>query len=572
MPIKKIIAQIVLGVLVTLCALWLPEKTFGGVGSWTAVATQPADGIGICLLLPDGTVLAEGSGSNWWSLSPDGNGHYVNGNWTNRNNSSWGHQFGSTAVLKNGKVYVGGGEHGNGTDQVEIYDTFTGLWSVAVNPTYFGGISDGNAMLMPEGRVLIEPQATTSNYNGLTFLFDPGDNTISQTTGAPVHRIAEATWVKLPNDNVLVIDSDDRPTGATTAETYNPSTETWTNAVFGGTVPNIWPDLTGSGVVSEMGPAFLLPNGNAIFFGGNGVTAVYSNGFWSQSATVPNGLGQKDAPGAEMVNGIILLAVSPQGDNSSRSNANGIGPTSFYEYDYKANSGAGGYTLAPSPGGGLSGRAEQSKLLDLPDGTVLLSPGGSQLYIYQPGSPPLAAGQPNIYSVSWNTDGSLHVTGTLFNGICQGASYGDNFQMDSNFPLIRFSSGGSVYYGTNYNWSSTSVQTGNEVVSTEVIVPAAVLDSPAAWSLQVVANGNASPGVTFYSPVWVDFNYSGLFQFGTFPFPYSTLPQGVGAVSSGGTIAINASTQPSTGHVTVPYTISTPMNIISVYGPSTIGK
>ena len=313
---------------------------------------------------------------------------------------------------------------------------------------------------------MIQPEGASSGYGGLTFLFNPGNNTFSQTTGAPSDAygnisLSECSWVKLPNDNVLAIDSDQLSTGATTAEMYNPNTETWQNAVTGGTVPNIWPDVTGTGKVSEMGPAFLLPNGNAIFFGGNLVTAVYNNGIWSQGATMNNGLGMKDAPGAMMVNGKILLAVSPQGINSSVSDINGIGPTSFYEYDYTANGGAGGYALAPSPGSGISSRAQALKFLDLPDGTVLLSTGGSQLYIYQPDLSPLPAGQPNINKVQWNPDGSLHLTGTLFNGISQGAAYGDNEQMDSNFPLVRFTDGsGNVYYGRTYNWSSTSVQTG----------------------------------------------------------------------------------------------------------------
>jgi hypothetical protein len=564
--------------LLTLSAVWLPEKTFG-VGYWTPLASQPGNNIGICMLLSDGTVLAEGSGANWYELKPDGNGHYVNGAWTSRNSSTWGHQDGSTAVLQNGNVFIAGGENGNGGYQVEIYNPFTGLWSVAVNPAYFGNISDGNAMMMPDGRVLIEPQGASSSYGGLTFLFNPGNNTFSQTTGAPLHSIpgvraciAESSWVKLPNDNVLLIDSDQSSVGATTAEMYNPSTGTWQNAVTGGTVPNIWPNVSGTGKVSEMGPAFLLPNGNAIFFGGNLVTAVYNNGIWSQGASMNNGLGMKDAPGAMMVNGKILLAVSPQGDNSSVSDINGIGPTSFYEYDYTANSGAGGFTLAPSPGGGISGRAQGLKLLDLPDGTVLLSTGGSQLYIYQPDGSPLAAGQPTINKVQWKADGSLHLTGTLFNGISQGAAYGDNEEMDSNFPLVRFTGGGSVYYGTTYNWSSTSVQTGGQIVTTEVTVPPAVLDFPAAFSLQVIANGNASDAVTFYSPVWVDFNLDTFPQFGWFSLPFYTLPQGVSSVASGGTIAIRADAQPSRGHETVPYTISKPMTIISVYGPSTISN
>jgi len=438
--------------LLTFPAVWLPETTFG-VGSWSAVATQPADSIGICLLLPDGTVLAEGSGANWWALTPDSTGSYVNGTWTARNSSGWGHQDGSTAVLQNGNVFVGGGENGNGGNQVEIYNPVTGLWSTAVNPTYFGNISDGNAMLLPDGRVLIQPEGASSGYGGLTFLFNPGNNTFSQTTGAPSDAygnigLSETSWVKLPNDNVLAIDSDQLSTGATTAEMYIPTAGIWTNAVTGGTVPNIWPDLSGSGIVSEMGPAFLLPNGKAIFFGGNGVTAIYDNGFWSQGASLPvAGLGQKDAPGAMMVNGKILLAVSPQGVNSSKADGNGIGPTSFYEYDYLANA----FTLAPSPGGGISSRAAVLKFLDLPSGNVLLSTGGSQLYVYHPDLSPLAAGQPNINKVQWNPNGSLHLTGTLFNGISQGAAYGDNEQMDSNFPLVRFTSGSTVYYGTTYN-------------------------------------------------------------------------------------------------------------------------
>src|ERR1019366_9355074 len=107
----------------------------------------------------------------------------------------------------------------------------------------------------------------------------------------------------------------------------------------------------------------------AIFFGGNLVTAVYNynNGTWSQGASINNGLGMKDAPGAMMVNGKILLAVSPQGVNSSKANGNGIGATSFYAYDYTANGGTGGFAPALSPGSGISSRAGDLFLLDLPD-------------------------------------------------------------------------------------------------------------------------------------------------------------------------------------------------------------
>jgi hypothetical protein len=542
------------------------------VGSWVPLTSQTNDNIGICLLLSDGTILAEGSSSNWWKLSPDSNGHYVNGQWSQRQSSTWGHQDGSTAVFQNGTVFVAGGENGNGGSQVEIYDPVTGLWSIAVNPTSFGNISDGNGMLLSDGRVMIYP------LNNSTYVFNPGDNTFSPTAGAPLNGLGEATWVKMPNDNILVIDSDNRSTGATTAELYNPNTGTWTNAVTGGTVPNIWPDLTGSGLVSEMGPAFLLPNGNAIFFGGNLVTAIYNNGTWSQGASLNNGLGMKDGPGAMMVNGKILLAVSPQGVNSSRDDGNGIGPTSFYEYDYLANGGIGGFTLAPSPGSGISSRAQALKMLDLPDGTVLLSTGGSQLYVYQPdpNTPPLPAGKPRINSVSWNGGGILHLTGTLFNGISQGASYGDNEQMDSNYPLVSFTdANNTVLYGRTYNWSSTSVQTGGRIVTTESTVPFAVLTTSGSYSLRVIANGIASDPVTFSSPVWVDFTYTGSPQNGSYANPFSTLAQGTNAVVVGGTVAIkgpaiDATGAPAVSHERMP--ISKAMAIITLGGPATIGQ
>ena len=546
--------------------LCLPIASFG-VGGWATLAHQPNDSIGLCMLMPDGTVLAEGSGSNWWSLAPDSNGHYVQGQWTARQSSTWGHQDGSTAVLMNGNVFISGGENGNGTNKVEMFFPATGTWSVVTNSTYFGNIYDGNAVVLPDDTVLIEPQNTFPAYAGLTFTFNPNNNSFSQTIGSPLNGIGEAAWVKLPNDNILLVDSGNSSAGATTAEMYNPNTGLWQNAVTGGTVPNIWPDVTGTGDVSESGPAFLLPNGKAVFFGGNGVTAIYNNGVWSQGATVPSGLGMKDAPGAMMVNGKILLAVCPTGTNSDPNAINGIGPTTFYEYDYTLNNGIGGYTLTTAPGGSVSSRAQRLQMLDLPDGTVLLSGLGSQLYVYQPDGQPLAAGKPAITSFSWNGDGTIQLTGTLFNGISQGAAYGDERQMDSNYPLVRFTDGGgNVYYGRTYNWSSTSVQTGSRLVSTECALPALVNSAPANYSLQIVANGIASDPISFQGPVWVDVNYGGATQNGSFSNPYKTVVQGTNAVTTYGAIFM----KPGTSHETM--TISKPMMITAVGGTAIIGQ
>ena len=199
----------------------------------------------------------------------------------------------------------------------------------------------------------------------------------------------------------------------------------------------------------------------------------------------PDSQGMPDAPAAVMVNGKILCAVSqaPFGVTNVYNS-----PTSFYEYDYVSN----GFTRVNAPGGGLtfSGPTYPTLMLDLPDGSVLFNHRSSELYVYQPDGVPLAAGKPTITTITTNNDGSLHLTGTLFNGLSQGAAYGDDEQMDSNFPLVRFiDASGNVRYGRSYNWSSTGVMTSNRVVSTECTMPAG---ASRVDSIQVVANGIAS--------------------------------------------------------------------------------
>ena len=95
---------------------------------------------------------------------------------------------------------------------------------------------------------------------------------------------------------------------------------------------------------------------------------------------------------------------------------------------------------------GFDGRGQSQptrmRMLDLPDGTVLFTPTdsgcGIRSYMYQPAGAPLAAGQlaiNSIYSERWTALYTLN--GTLLNGISEGAAYGDDAQMNSNYPLIR---------------------------------------------------------------------------------------------------------------------------------------
>jgi hypothetical protein len=125
-------------------------------------------------------------------------------------------------------------------------------------------------------------------------------------------------------------------------------------------------------------------------------------------------------------------------------------------------------------------------MLCLPDGSVLYSHMNTDVYRYIP-SGTATAFAPTITSISENADGSFHLVGTGLNGISEGAAYGDDAQMATNYPLVRINhSNGNTYYARTYNWSSTRVQTGATSVTTEYALPAGF---PAgAYTLVVVAN------------------------------------------------------------------------------------
>jgi hypothetical protein len=153
------------------------------------------------------------------------------------------------------------------------------------------------------------------------------------------------------------------------------------------------------------------------------------------------------------------------------------------------------------------------------------------------------------------------------NGLSQGSTFGDDNQNDSNYPLMRFIDGsGNIQYGRTYFWSSTGVQTGSQLVSTECALPVGVYNGPGAYTMQVVANGIASDPVGFPGPIWVDFGFGGSPQVGTFANPFPTLAQGIAAVAPGAEIYL----KPGVSHET--NTITKAMFITTIGGVATIGR
>jgi hypothetical protein len=461
------------------------------------------------LLLPDGTVMVEndptgGGGTNWMRLTPDIHGSYASGTWSVLAPMQYTRAGCGSDIMTNGQVFIAGGEYGTGNATCEIYNPVSNVWTQVVVPTnlldptqlspIWGGTHQGfgepDSMMLPDGKVLVAPVAV--QYARETMIYDPVSNSFAAGPNLHVNSQDEASWVKLPDQSILSIDPF-----TTTSERYIPSLSKW--VVDTSTPVNIY-SANGTGAPGEIGPAFLLPNGKAIFFGASTTNLIYtpsgnnSPGTWAQAANFPvigtnlQAQGISDGPGCMMPNGKILVGTGPAATYNS--------PISFFEYDYTVDS----FTQIRGPPNGTNAATYYTKMLQLPDGTVLWNYGSPQLYCYTPDGTPLAQGKPVISSIFPNANGSYHLTGYGLNGISSGAAYGDDAQMDSNFPLVRISNSvGQVYYARTYGWTSTGVMTSNKVVSTEFALPASL---PAGtYSLVAVANGIASDPVPFTTPL-----------------------------------------------------------------------
>lgn len=543
---------------------------------WTPLTNTPPGGAGIqmLILLSDGTVMAQLAPvgttiqNQWYRLTPDSQGSYSNGTWTTLSPSIDTRLFYSSQVLRDGRVLTAGGEYGTGGSAAEIYDPQANTWTATPAPGVF--LSDSISKVLPNGTVLVAPAS-----GSITRIYDPVANTWSAgpTPINPANQ-NEVTWLKLPDDSILTV-----PTNSQTSQRFIPSLNQW--IADGPVGVNLY-----SSVGSEIGGAFLLDNGDAFFIGGDNTTALYTPtgnntaGQWRAGPTIPNvrdsnnnlvAGGAPDAGACMMVNGRILCSFSPQMFANPNPPPPNVfpSPTSFAIYDRVANA----FTIVNGPTGPtVNVPSYQNLMLALPNGQVLYSNYGAQLYVYSPDvSPaPLAVGKPTINSITANADGSYHLTGTKLNGISEGASYGDDVQMDTNYPLVRLTSGSNVYYARTYGWSSRGVQTANAVVSTEFTLPPTIAEGGGGtYSLVVVANGISSDPVTFAGPVWVDFvNYGVPFQFGTKSFPYRTLAQGITAVSPTGTILMRGPATSPASFVTPPITKA--VTILSIGGASTV--
>lgn len=482
--------------LLTIFTLVLAAATFGAAqtppatvtpGTLTRLTHQAPDGVLISFLMTDGTVVAQGNRyTDWWKLTPDINGSYVNGTWTQLASlpPSYAPYAFASAVLADGRLIIEGGEYNQGifafTNLGAIYDPLADTWTMVNPPTGWDYIGDSPSTVLPGGKYMVGRK-----FDEQMAVLDPATLTWTAVgSSGKSDWFAEEGWTLMPDGTVLTADVLNNPN----SERYIPTQAKWVSD--GSTIALLQgpPEVNcinyGNGKQycppGEIGPAILRPDGTVFATGAlhlgqsTGHTAIYTPGAqptdpgtWAVGPDFPNGDDAGDNFAALLTNGNVLI----QG-NSGR----------LYETD--------GTTMAVGPFG------NGNSLLVLPTGEILV--GGTS--VYTSNGTYNKAWAPFLYShpLSMKRGATYAIAGQRFNGMSQAAAFGDEMETATNYPMLRITNRatGHVFYARTHDHSSMGVATGTALVDTHFDVPANM--ETGVCTLEIVANGIPSPAALVF--------------------------------------------------------------------------
>jgi hypothetical protein len=132
-------------------------------------------------------------------------------------------------------------------------------------------------------------------------------------------------------------------------------------------------------------------------------------------------------------------------------------------------------------------------MLVLPTGQILFTDFSNDVEIFTPTPGHPRSAEPTLLftPIFLKRGESYQAFGFRFNGVSQGAAYGDDVQAATNYPLVRITNiiNGHVQYTRTHDHSTMAVAS-NGLVSTHFDVSAN--QEPCICKLEVVANGIAS--------------------------------------------------------------------------------
>jgi hypothetical protein len=425
------------------------------------------------------------------------------------------------------------------TNQMAVYDPQKDTWTMVAPP--FGPdwdfIGDSPWTLLNNGHLLLG-----SKFNKAMAELDPKTLTWTHVSNnAKDDRFAEEGLTLLPDGNVLTVNMTDFPLSQVYVPNSNPSKSTWVDARA---TPARLPATDNNGAKNirydnnmrvyhppgEIGPGMLRPDGTVSYEGAacdvpgpstekkacvtyqpQAHTAIYDtkNGKWTAGSDIPTHEGAGDTWASLLPNGNVLMQTNPPGTNPDRlARANA-------RYASIRNG-----TMRPLTPAGAEALEPNCQPLGLPlikayefDGTnliheeaadfcgqpsLLLLPSGNVMFnlqaVYIPSDKRFqTAWRPTITNFAFtnnvNPGGKYQIFGTQFNGLSTANAFGDEFGVQTNFPLVRITNNatGDVKYARTHDFSTMAVATGSDTVSTWFDVPTNTETGDS--TLEVVANG-----------------------------------------------------------------------------------
>jgi hypothetical protein len=435
-------------------------------------------------------------------------------------------------LLPGGKI-LSGYLAGNST---WLYDVKSNAWSATGNKAYNESSDEEGWAKLPNGNVLtydlfksIDPAGDGSNAaNGMyAEEYNPGTGSwagISPSDGSAHGFIPQLSSVevgyelgpivRLQDGRVLAIG------GTQHTGIYNPATNAWAAGPdINGTLSNS-ANPTGKSAPfgADDAPAAALPNGHVIFAADAGPSPVSAAGNITNGSAVITGLSSTallqvywGVAGNGIPSGAYIVSVDSKHQVTLNAPATATvakdsitfggvfsNPTQLFDFNPTTNSIAP--LSPPIPDANLPYEsAYPMRMLTLPTGQVMFSDSSSQAWIYTPAGSAKAEVRPAIADVDYEGKGVFKLTGTQLNGQSAGAAYGDDDQMDSNYPLVRFTStdgSGKVFYGKTTNWSSVAVAGGPNAKETVNFTLNAQMTKPGNYSMEVIGAGIASPPIS----------------------------------------------------------------------------
>lgn len=390
-----------------------------------------------------------------------------------------------STLLSSKKILVG-----NLSDPTTyVYDARSNAWSPSGTKVYPDSSDEEGWARTSEGTLitydLFQSIATNGSYaeeyhpkSGIWTSISPSDNTakgsIPQLSSTAL-GYELGPLLRLQDGRVFAIGANQH------TAFYNSATNTWAAG----------PDTIGTlnGIPSPFGaddaPGAILPNGHVIFAADAGVSGFTSSGNITSGSAVITGIPSTailqflwSLNGAGIPGGAYIVSVdSPtQVTISSPATATTSGdtiswggtfsnPTELFDFDPSTNTIS--QVTSALPDGNLPYQGSYpSRMLILPTGQLLFSDASSQLWVYTSSGTPRPSLRPIITDVRYLDDGRFRLTGFQLNGQSAGAAYGDDDQMDSNYPIIRMvNSSGGVFYARTSDWSKIGVaDAGRETV------------------------------------------------------------------------------------------------------------